>query len=78
MAGQRGIFARRVVARNVRRLRGARSMNQEELADAARLSQSQVSKIETANLNFRLDVVQRLAGALGVRMAELFDEAKRK
>ena len=78
MAGQRGIFARRVVARNVRRLRGARSMNQEELADAARLSQSQVSKIETAKLNFKLDVAQRLAGALGVRIAELFDDAKRK
>jgi transcriptional regulator with XRE-family HTH domain len=78
MAGQRGIYARRIVSRNVRRLRDALGMNQEELADSARLTQSQLSKIESGKLNFRLDVVQRLAGALGVRMADLFDETKRK
>jgi transcriptional regulator with XRE-family HTH domain len=78
MAGRRGIHARRIVAGNVRRLRRARKMSQEELADAPGISQSQVSSVENANLNFKFDVLWRLAGALGVRMADLVDETKRE
>ena len=78
MAAQRGIYARRILARNVRSLREARKMNQEELADAAYLTQSQVSKIETAKLNIRIDILQRLASALGARLADLLDDSKRK
>jgi transcriptional regulator with XRE-family HTH domain len=71
---RRGINLRRILARNVRRLRNARDLNQEELADAAFLSQSQISGIENAKLNIRLDILQRLALALGTRPADLLDE----
>jgi transcriptional regulator with XRE-family HTH domain len=74
---RRGINLRRILAGNVRRLRSARGMNQEELADAAVLSQAQVSSIESAKVNIRLDSLQRLATALGVRPAELLDDGKR-
>ncbi len=77
MAAQRGIYLRRILARNVRSLRKARGMNQEELAADAYLTQAQVSKIEAARLNVRLDILQRLASALGVRPAELLDDSKR-
>ena len=75
-AAPRGLYLRRVLARNVLRLRNARKMNQEELADAADLSQSQVSQVETAKHNIRIDVLQRLASALGARLADLLDETK--
>lgn len=50
----------------------ARDWTQEELAAAASLHQVQVSKIEAANNNTTVDVLQRLARALGVPVAELF------
>ena len=78
MAGRKGFLTRRLLANNVRRLRDARGMNQETLADSAHLDQSQISKIENAKLNVRLDVLQRLAVALGARVAELFDEEDRR
>ena len=71
---RRGINLRRVLARNVRRLRLARDLNQEELADAALLSQAQISSIESAKVNIRLDSLQRLATALGTRPSDLLDE----
>jgi transcriptional regulator with XRE-family HTH domain len=71
----RGLYLRRVLARNVLRLREARGMKQEELADAADLSQSQVSQVETAKHNIRMDVLHRLANALGVRVADLLNDS---
>jgi transcriptional regulator with XRE-family HTH domain len=70
---RRGIHARRILARNVRTLRKARGWNQEALADAAGLTQAQISKIERAKLNLKLDTLQDLAMALGAPVAELFD-----
>jgi transcriptional regulator with XRE-family HTH domain len=74
---RRGIHARRILARNVRRLRDERGWNQEVLADAAGLTQSQISKIEGADLNLTIDTLQDLAMGLGKRVAELFEEGKR-
>jgi transcriptional regulator with XRE-family HTH domain len=73
---RRGINLRRTLARNVRRLRLAKDLNQEELADAAFLSQAQISAIENAKSNIRLDILQRLALALGARPADLLDDGK--
>ncbi len=72
---RRGINLRRILARNVRRLRLTRNLSQEELADAAILSQAQISEIESAKVNIRLDSLQRLATALGTRPADLLDES---
>ncbi len=71
---RRGINLRRILARNVRRLRLERKLNQEQLADAAVLSQAQISSIESAKVNIRLDSLQRLATALGTRPADLLDD----
>jgi transcriptional regulator with XRE-family HTH domain len=77
MGAQKNHATRRILARNVRRLRLAHDWSQEELAAAARLHQVQVSKIEAANNNTSVDVLQRLARALGVPVAELFAEGGR-
>ncbi len=65
--------ARRILAQNVRRLRLARDMSQEDLAHAAELSQDQISEIENAKHSVTLDNIQRLAFALNVRVAELLN-----
>lgn len=65
--------ARRILAQNVRRLRLARDMSQEDLAHAAELSQDQISEVENAKHSVTLDNIQRLAFALNVRVAELLD-----
>ncbi|HEX2656261.1 MAG TPA: helix-turn-helix transcriptional regulator [Xanthobacteraceae bacterium] len=65
--------ARRILARNVRRLRLAQELSQEGLAYAAELSQDQISDIENAKHSVTLDNIQRLAFALNVRVADLLD-----
>jgi transcriptional regulator with XRE-family HTH domain len=65
--------ARRILAQNVRRLRLARDMSQEDLAYAAELSQDQISEVENAKHSVTLDNIQRLAFALNVRVSELLD-----
>jgi transcriptional regulator with XRE-family HTH domain len=51
-------------------------MSQEDLADAAKLSQDQISEIENAKHSTTLDNIQRLAVALGVTVAELLREER--
>ena len=68
--------ARRILARNVRRVRLAREMSQEELAYAADLSQDQISDIENAKHSVTLDNIQRLAFALNMRVADLLDDKR--
>jgi transcriptional regulator with XRE-family HTH domain len=68
--------ARRTLARNVRRVRLARKMSQEELAHAAGLSQDQISDIENAKHSVTLDNIQRLAFALNMRVADLLDDKR--
>jgi transcriptional regulator with XRE-family HTH domain len=77
MGAQKSHATRRILARNIKRLRAARGWSQEELAAAARLHQVQISKIEQANNNTSVDVLQRLARALAVPVAELFEDGGR-
>jgi transcriptional regulator with XRE-family HTH domain len=66
--------ARRVLARNVRRLRDAKGLSQEKLAELADLRQAHVSEIESGLTNLTLDNLQALAVALGVRPMDLLNE----
>jgi transcriptional regulator with XRE-family HTH domain len=66
--------ARRVLARNVRRLREAKGLSQEKLAELADMRQAHVSEIESGLTNLTLDNLQALAVALGVRPMELLNE----
>jgi transcriptional regulator with XRE-family HTH domain len=77
MARREIYAARHILARNLRRLRRAQSMTQEQLANAAGLRQALVSELESSKLDVRIDTLSRLAMALDASMAELFDETKR-
>jgi transcriptional regulator with XRE-family HTH domain len=75
---RRDIYAaRHVLARNLRRLRLAHGLTQEQLANAAGLRQALISELESSKLDVRIDTLSRIAMALDATMAELFAEAKR-
>jgi transcriptional regulator with XRE-family HTH domain len=59
------------MARNVRRMRHARSLTQEELADRAGLSARYLGSIERATTAASVTVLGRLAQALRVDACEL-------
>jgi len=60
-----------ILAKRVRRLREAKSMTQEDLADRAELSARYVGQVERVQTVASIDVLERLARALGVEPAEL-------
>jgi XRE family transcriptional regulator, master regulator for biofilm formation len=62
------------LARMMKRTREARGINQAELAKKARVSQGYVSKLEAgAQRNPSIDILKRLARALGVPVTELLE-----
>lgn len=60
-----------MLAANLKRLRGERGLSQEELADRADIDRTYVSSLERSVYAASIDVVDRLAKALGVTAAEL-------
>jgi transcriptional regulator with XRE-family HTH domain len=68
---------RSVLARNVRKLRLARGFSQEDLAAEASTRQALVSEIEAGAANPTLDSLARLAEALQVDLAELFNAPRK-
>lgn len=58
---------------NIREMRQAAGMSQEQLADAAKVHLSEVSRVERAERDLRLSTILRLAAGLSVRPTELFD-----
>ena len=64
--------ARALAAWNIRRLRVLRGMSSEALAAKAGVDRAYVSRIERGIANPTIDVLERIAGALGVEIAELF------
>ncbi len=64
--------ARARLARRLRLLRAERGWSQEVLAEAAGLHRTYVSSIERGERNVGIDNVERLAGAFGVEIGELF------
>jgi transcriptional regulator with XRE-family HTH domain len=65
-----------IFARNVRRAREANGLSQERLAELAKVHRTYLSGVETGARNPTLEVVERLASALGIRAADLLSEAK--
>jgi transcriptional regulator with XRE-family HTH domain len=61
----------------IRRLRIANGISQEALARKAKLHRTTMSEIERGVSNVSIDVGERIAKALGVRLSELFAEAER-
>lgn len=65
--------ARDLLAVNVSKLRVARGLSQEKLAADARVDRAYMGKIERRTENPSLDILDRLADALGVPVAALFE-----
>ena len=59
------------VGANVKRLREAKGLSQEELAFEAEVHRTYVSGIERGKRNPTVTVVERLADALGAKASEL-------
>ncbi|MER2508281.1 MAG: helix-turn-helix transcriptional regulator [Amaricoccus sp.] len=62
---------REVLALRLKSLRRARGMSQEELAHRAGIDRTYISSLERCLYNASIDVVDRLASALGVEAADL-------
>jgi len=60
-----------VLALNLRRLRQAKGLSQEELAHQAKIDRTYVSALERSVYAAGIDVVDRLARVLGVEAADL-------
>lgn len=56
---------------NLRRLRNAKGVSQDDLAHEANVSRSYLSQLEKGTFYASLNVVGRLSSALGVEPAEL-------
>ena len=59
----------------IRRLREAKGWSQERLAAEARLHVTYLSEVEHGKRNISLDNIAKLAGALDVPLATLFEDA---
>lgn len=65
---------RRIVARNLKRLRKERALSQEELADLAGLNRNYIGMIERQENAATVDTLEALAKALEIEPARLFDK----
>ena len=66
--------ARRIVGWNVRRIRVERGVTIEELAGEAEVDDSMLARIERGTVNSSIDLLERVASVLKVRLVELFVE----
>lgn len=64
---------RRRVGLNVKRLREAQGISQEDLADRAGVHRTYVSGVERGVRNPTITVLEKIAGALGAKLATLVD-----
>lgn len=63
--------ARHVLAENLKSLRRAKHLSQEQLADLAGLHRTYIGSVERLERNISIDNIERLANALNVKVHEL-------
>jgi transcriptional regulator with XRE-family HTH domain len=63
-----------ILAGNIRRLRLASGISQEELASRAHLHRTYISSVEREQRNVSLENIFKIAGALGVTPPSLLEE----
>jgi transcriptional regulator with XRE-family HTH domain len=63
--------ARELIAANIRRLRKAKNLSQEQLAELAHLHRTYVSQLERCVTNISINRLEQLARVLGVDVSEL-------
>lgn len=64
---------RQAVARNLRRIRGDRSLTQEELAFRAEVNRSYISDLEQGKYSASVEILGKLAKALNAEPSEFFE-----
>jgi transcriptional regulator with XRE-family HTH domain len=69
---------RAIVARNLRRLRQARELSQEELADRAGINRNYVGMLEREQHAATIDMLEKLAAVLDADPADFFRRDPRK
>ena len=62
-----------LAAHHIRKLREAKGLSQEALADIAGLHRTYISSVERGEKNFTVDTLERLAGALSVDIRDFFE-----
>lgn len=65
--------ARAIVAWNLRRIRVEKGLSQEKLAADAGVDRAYLAKVERRTVNTSIDVLDKLAQALVVEVADLFE-----
>lgn len=76
MSGRAVPGVRRAVGMRVRALRKTHGLSQERLGEAAALSGKFIGEVERAEKSISIDSLARVAGALGVSLAELVATAE--
>ena len=71
---KKGHRVRQILGAHVKAERERQKRSQEEVAEAANLSQQFLSEIENGKRSTGIDAVGRLADALRVKIAKLFTE----
>ena len=66
-----------VIGTNIRKLRTAKALSQEELAFRAQIDRSYLSEIENGYKNLSVNVLDQIAAALDVQIGEMFVGYKR-
>lgn len=70
------VSAKTLFGRTVRTLREARGYSQEELAERATLHRNYVDSLERGERNVAIENIVKLAKALSVRPADLFEDIR--
>lgn len=70
------MILRGVVARNLRRLRQAQGLSQEELADRAQVNRNYVGLLEREEHAATVDMLEKLAEVLGVDPGVFFEKGR--
>jgi transcriptional regulator with XRE-family HTH domain len=65
---------KRLIARNIRRMRQDKSWSQHDLANEAGVRQALISSLEIATANPTLESLDKVAGALNVGLADLLSD----
>lgn len=71
-------FDRLQLARRVRALREARKLSQGQLAELAGTKQPAIARLESGKVVPRLDLLQKIARALGMRLNVNFVSSRRR
>lgn len=64
----------KILANNMRRLRKAKQLSQEELADTADLHRTYIGSVERSERNVTLSSLETIAAALNVTVIDLLTE----